>query len=61
MALLKEARQMISFSIDPDLTEDDEWEMLDAVESHLLKECNGVLFVPREGFYDSQLQLVHRI
>jgi hypothetical protein len=57
--VLRQARQLVTLCVDK--TTDDDWEMLDSLEALLLKKCGGVLFAPREGFYDGELQLRHRV
>ncbi len=50
--------QGFALDIDPAGLPDEVWQMLDAVESHVASELDGVIYVPDEGFYDKGLKKV---
>jgi len=58
---LRETQQVIGIEVDREALTDDGWEMLDAVESFLATRCDGIVYVPDEGFFDANLRPVYRL
>lgn len=54
-SFLEHIKQAFLFQIDNELLTDDSWEMLDNLEAWIAQMCKGVVYVPREGFYDADL------
>jgi len=53
---------VLTFSIDikqESLTEDC-WDMLASLESYLCKKCNGLIYAPDDGFYNSKLKRIYK-
>lgn len=54
---LRDTRQVLSFEVFPEALDDDGWELLDVLESHLARTLDG-LVITDDGVYDQDLQLL---
>ena len=47
-----------AFEVNETSLTDDAWSMLDAIEAHLARKCDGVVYAPGDGFFDANLSRV---
>jgi hypothetical protein len=53
---IRDSQQLITLEFEPTRMTEETWEMLDTTEAHVARACDGVVFAPGEGVYDSALQ-----
>src|SRR6266851_487495 len=53
---LRDVVQTIAIEFAPEGLPEDVWRMLDAIESYIASELDGMIYVPGEGFYDKGLK-----
>jgi len=53
---LQDAAQVFSIHVEPRDLPQEWWKILDAVETHLARILDGVIYAPAEGFFDSNLR-----
>lgn len=61
MEALQATILMISIEVEREDVTEECWEMLDSVESHIARKCEGILFASGEGFYDKNLKHLKRL
>lgn len=55
---LSETSVIYAFEVNESSLTDDAWNMLDALEAHLARTCDGIVYSPGDGFLDADLKLV---
>jgi hypothetical protein len=61
LACLDGAKQLIALDVVIEAITDDDWEMIDSLESHVAKNYDGIIYADGEGFYNSSLTLIYRL
>jgi hypothetical protein len=61
LAYLDGAKQLIALDVVIEKITDDDWEMLDCLESHIAKHYDGIIYADAEGFYDNSLNLICKL
>lgn len=59
--VLERSCELVTISVDAEGASRVAWEMLDNLECFIARRCDGMIYAPREGFYDADLVLRHRI
>jgi hypothetical protein len=55
---LDATNRIVALDVDQAGLTEDAWFMLDCLESFIAKRCDGIVYAPDEGFYDSALKLI---
>ncbi len=58
---LAASKQIIAIEIDYSGLTDAAWEMLDCLETYLVKKLSGIVYAPDDGFYDEELQPIYKL
>ena len=53
---LQNSSVVYAFEVSEDSLSGDAWTMLDALEAHLARTCDGIVHAPGDGFFDADLR-----
>ena len=59
--LVDSTTNVFTIEINQDQMTDDCWEMLDATEAFIMRECDGVLFTSDNEFFDTKLKKIYKL
>jgi hypothetical protein len=58
---LREAVRMLAIEMNREEISDEAWAMLDAIEAHLAKKYDGIIFTQEGAFFDKDLKRFYRL
>ena len=53
---LRSSTVAYAFEVDAEGLGDEAWAMVDSLEAHLARECDGIVYAPGDGFFDAELR-----